>query len=85
LDEDVFEKLYLLKGLRAMFDGGYPPGVTGEMIDDYFRDNERCCETCREYDGDRCMKEWNDLDPAYYVPGRDDKDPTDYCDDWKEN
>lgn len=44
----------------------------------------RCCDTCREYDGDRCTKFWNNLDPAYYIPDRDDKDPDDYCEDWEE-
>jgi len=68
-------------------DGSYPPGVSGWMIDDYFEglDNEPCCDNCREYDGDRCMKHWNNLDPAYYIPERDDKEPCDYCEDWEGN
>lgn len=44
----------------------------------------RGCWNCAEYDGDRCMKEWNNLDESYYIPDRDDKNPTDCCDDWME-
>lgn len=43
------------------------------------------CWNCLEYDGDRCMKEWNNLDPCYYIKWRDDKKPDDCCDDWREN
>ena len=39
------------------------------------------CWNCIQYDGNRCMKEWNNLDPCYYVPGRDDKEPEDCCED----
>ena len=43
-----------------------------------------CCGNCREYDGNRCMKEWNNLDECYYIPDRDDKEPEDVCKDWSE-
>ena len=39
------------------------------------------CWNCREYDGDRCMKNWNNADPCYYLPDRDDKALTDWCED----
>ena len=41
-----------------------------------------CCRYCVSYDGERCMKEWNNLDPDCYVPERDDKDPDDLCEDY---
>ena len=41
------------------------------------------CWNCLEFDGDRCMKEWNNADPCYYIDWRDDKKPTDLCDDWQ--
>ena len=43
------------------------------------------CRYCQEYDPskERCMKEWNNLDPCYYVPDRDDKDPEELCEDYK--
>ena len=44
---------------------------------------EPCCGNCKEYDGSRCMKEWNNLDESYYFPDRDDKEPEDVCDDWE--
>lgn len=44
-----------------------------------------CCYYCTEYDGDRCMKEWNNADPDYYVSWRDDKDPDDLCEDYEWN
>ena len=46
---------------------------------------EKGCWNCLEYDGNRCMKEWNNADDCYYVPERDDKEPGDYCDDWSLN
>ena len=41
------------------------------------------CGNCLEYDGDHCMICWNNADPDYYVPERDDKDPYDCCDYWQ--
>ena len=38
------------------------------------------CWNCFQYDGDRCMKNWNNADPDYYNPDTDDKEPTDWCD-----
>ena len=37
------------------------------------------CWNCKEYDGDRCHKDWNNNDECYYVPDRDDKEPEDWC------
>lgn len=62
--------------------------------DDYFAHSSGCanplepeprCEYCTEYDGNRCMKEWNNADDCYYVPERDDKEPDDCCDDYEWN
>ena len=85
MDEVNSEKLLGMKGLRAMFDGAYPPGVTGKMIDDYFEGlDSMCCGNCSYYDGTYCMKEWNNMDRDYCVPDRDEKDEDDYCKDWEE-
>ena len=40
------------------------------------------CWNCQKYDGNRCMKHWNNAEPEYYIPDRDDKGPDDICDDW---
>ena len=39
-----------------MFEGAYPPGVNGRMIDEYFGDCEpdRCCDNCRYYEERTC-------------------------------
>lgn len=39
-----------------MFDGSYPPGVTGEMLDAYFGDDEpdRNCRNCMFYEERTC-------------------------------
>lgn len=68
-----------------MFDGAYPPGVTGKMIDDYFEglDGE-CCGNCSHFNGTYCTKEWNNMDSDYCIPDRDEHDEDDYCDDWEE-
>lgn len=42
-----------------------------------------CCGNCSHYDGDHCMKDWNNLDKDYYIPDRDDKEPECVCDDWE--
>jgi hypothetical protein len=39
------------------------------------------CWNCQLYDGNHCTKEWNNLDPCYYIPSRDDKEPGDLCED----
>ena len=68
-----------------MFEGSYPPGVTGQMIDQYFgADIPECCGTCFYYDGTYCMKDWNNLDRDYCIPDRDEKEESDYCDDYEE-
>lgn len=41
------------------------------------------CWNCMEYDGNRCMKCWNNAEPEYYQPDRDDKEPDDLCEDHK--
>ena len=48
-------------------------------------EQDRGCWNCMEYDGDRCMKYWNNAEPEYYIPDRDDKEPDDKCDDWELN
>lgn len=67
-----------------MFEGAYPPGVTGKMIDDL--ENECCCGNCIHYDFKReaCTLAWNNLDPDYYNPNTDDRHEDDYCDEWEE-
>lgn len=40
------------------------------------------CWNCLEYNGNFCMKEWNNLDECYKVVWRDSKDPFDRCEDW---
>ena len=49
--------------------------------DDYEGD-EVCC-FCIHYDGEHCTKEWNNADPAYYEPSRDDKKLYDSCEDFE--
>ena len=44
---------------------------------------ENGCWNCQYYDGDRCSIWWNNADPVYYLPDRDDKKPDDICGDWK--
>ena len=52
------------------------------MVEDNFPINvPNGCWNCREYDGDRCMKDWNNADPCYYIDWRDDKKPSDICED----
>lgn len=46
---------------------------------------EKGCWNCMEYDGNRCMKDWNNADESYYFPERDDKEPTDSCPEWSMN
>ena len=41
------------------------------------------CENCSHYDGDHCTREWNNLEPEYYLPGRDDREPDDSCEEWE--
>ena len=67
-----------------MFDGAYPPGVTGKDIDAL--EKPRCCGTCINYDFRReaCMLTWNNLDPDYYNPNTDDRFEYDSCDEWEE-
>lgn len=64
-----------------MFDGAYPPGVTGKMIDDL--EHGCCCGNCRYYNGTACTAGWNNAEEGYYNPELDNRDPDDYCDDWE--
>ena len=65
-----------------MFEGAYPPGVTGKMIDALEGDG-RCCDNCRYYNGDCCTREWNNAEEDYKVTERDERDPEDYCDEYE--
>ena len=65
-----------------MYDGAYPPGVTGKMIDAL--EVQECCGTCRLYDGDYCTARWNNADRDYLIPARDERKPTDYCEDYEQ-
>lgn len=64
-----------------LFEGSYPPGVTGKMID--YLDDGRCCDNCRYYNGDYCIREWNNADESYKLTERDARKPEDYCDYWE--
>ena len=71
-----------------MMDGAYPPGVTGSMIPEGVNPvfiPLPCCRYCTEYNGDSCMKEWNNADEDYYFPERDDREPEESCDDYEWN
>lgn len=46
---------------------------------------ENGCWNCWRFDGDRCNKDWNNADPDYYLPDRDDKEPDDICDYWEKD
>lgn len=69
-----------------MFDGSYPTGVTGKMIDDLEGRNIQCCGNCIHYDFRReaCTLTWNNLDSDYYCSETDDRAEDDYCDEWEE-
>lgn len=41
------------------------------------------CWNCSYYNGEACMRSWKFGDPHYYEPGRDDREPEDYCKAWK--
>ena len=42
------------------------------------------CWNCRNFDWkhEACTINWNNMDESYYRPECDDRDPTDYCDDF---
>lgn len=44
----------------------------------------KVCNNCMHYDGDHCTKDWNNMEPDWYRPDRDDREPDDSCDDWEE-
>ena len=71
-------------------EGAYPPGVTGKMIDalegpDDMWIPEPCCGYCEMFDGSWCTKNWNNLDPAYRNPEKDERDDSDWCEDYQWN
>ena len=70
-----------------MFDGAYPPGVTGEMIDrlEGRGEPEPACKHCIFFDFryEACNREWNNLDESYYIPDRDDRDENDSCEHYE--
>ena len=71
-----------------LFEGSYPPGVTGDMIpegmDDMFIPKP-ACKYCKLCIGDYCTKYWNNLDESYCIPDRDEVDEFDCCDDYEWN
>ena len=72
-----------------MMDGSYPPGVTGNEIDEreipemYMPDPQ--CEHCIHFDATKsaCTREWNNLDESCYVPERDDRETDETCDSYE--
>lgn len=79
-----------------MFDGAYPPGVTGKMIDDAFDPVElpENCETCMFYEERTCGYICSILEAEYSETAlgemTDDeymkkfgKHPDDYCTDFE--
>ena len=64
-----------------MFDGAYPPGVTGKMIDEL--EEPQYCGSCKYFDGNYCTALWNNADHDYCIPSRDERKPYDFCDDWE--
>lgn len=50
-----------------------------------FTDPPDGCWNCWNYDGDRCTKNWNNMDESYYTPGEDDKKPDDWCESFNRN
>lgn len=79
MSEDLFDQppryhnvtTYTFEGEMRAADRGEPLPFTDPPEDG--------CWNCLEYDGNRCHKEWNNNDECYYVPERDDKEPTDRC------
>lgn len=43
----------------------------------------RTCENCICFDGDYCIKNWNNADRDYLIPWRDERDPEETCEDWE--
>ena len=48
------------------------------------REPDKGCWNCLHYDPSReaCTKEWNNADPDFYLPDRDDRKPDEWCEDW---
>lgn len=44
-----------------------------------------CCQYCTGFDGEYCMKEWNNADKDNCVPERDEREADDLCDDYEWN
>lgn len=64
-----------------------------EAVSEYYRNRknpddpektENGCWNCMNYDWnyEACTVNWNNMDPSYYNPDIDDRDPTDICDDF---
>ena len=47
-----------------------------------FGDPPECCGTCRNFNGNFCTREWNNLDECYNVTWRDERIPEDWCEDY---
>ena len=76
------------------FTGFHNPTVYGSLAEmravesgriEEKEEHEKGCWNCWEYNGDSCMKNWNNGDPDYYCPDTDDHEPTFCCEDWDEN
>ena len=69
---------YPLEGIIEVTPNGGPDGY--EMPQEGL--TPHTCVSCMQCHGDVCTKEWNNADPADYIPERDDRDPdVDTCDD----
>ena len=82
-----------------MFDGAYPPGVTGDMIDEYFRETDpaeppEVCQYCTFYEERTCGCICSVLEADYSETALGDmsddeymqkfgKKPDDTCDDFE--
>lgn len=80
-----------------MFEGAYPPGVEGWMLDQYFGDGDyeepdRYCENCMYYEEKTCGMICGVLEAEYSTEELEamsdkeymekfGKEPDDYCDD----
>lgn len=65
--------------------GSFAEMVAAESIPFDNPDREDGCWNCRKYNGEACMKCWKHGDMIHYVPERDDREPDDWCEDWKED
>ena len=47
-------------------------------------EHDNGCWNCSKYNGESCMKNWNNGDEDYYCSETDDHDPLFCCEDWEE-